>query len=147
VGSEEVERLKNAFISDGFDPSILQVIKEGQIWGAAKTLDANNELHIRIMNTWDGRECFLLLESEIEVPREYLEHLSNDFPAEPCYGHVVQILHHYQIPYEVVGQLPADPLVVTRPTQPTPWKPILALFGVLAAFIGLARLSEKAPAS
>jgi len=133
--AEDYEKLRDAFVSEGFDPNIFQVRKEGQIWGGTRILDANNELHVRIINASDGREYFLILESEIEPPREYLEHLSPSFPSEPCYGPIKMILQQHGIPYQVVGHLPEDPVVVMRPTQPTPWKPIFVA-AIPLAFIG-----------
>jgi hypothetical protein len=127
---EDFDKLKDAFTSEGFDSAILQVWKEDQLWGGAKLLDSNNELHVRILLAKDSFGTFLLVEPEIEVPRDYLEHLSSDFSHEPCHGPVLEILRRHLISYEIVGDLPADPIIVRRPTQPTPWKPLAAVFGI-----------------
>jgi hypothetical protein len=127
---EEYDQLKDAFTSEGFDSTILQVWKEGQLWGGAKLLNSNNELHVRILLVQDFFSNFLVVKPEIEVPRDYLEHLSSDFLHEPYHGPVLEILCRHAIPYEIVGNLPADPIMVKRPTQPTPWKPLASVIGI-----------------
>jgi len=136
---EEYYELTNALIVEGFDPKILQTIKEGQIWGGAKILDASNELHVRILRAYDGYELYLVVESEVEVPRDYMEHIS--FPSEPCYGLLLSILWRYGIPYRIIGHIPADPLTVIRPTRLTHWKPILALTVISGTLSGIAWLA------
>jgi len=127
------EPAKNAFLSEGLDENVPQVWKPGQRWGGAKLLDKNNEMHVRIIERYDGFGRFLIVDSEIEVPRDYLEHLSQEFKAQPYYGPVLDILRRYGIPHSNVGFLQPDPVVVNRPTQPTPWKPLLGVVIVLAA--------------
>jgi len=132
-----LERLENALTVEGFDSNIFQVWKEEQIWGGAKLLDENNEIHVRIILVAKGPFQFLKIDSEIEVPRDYVEHLSMEFKAEPYFGPVQDILRRHGIPYSVAGFLPADPVLVKRPVQKTPWKPLLGV-GILlgAIFLG-----------
>lgn len=130
-----LEIAKNAFLSEGFNGNILQDWELGQRWGGAKLLDKSNEMHVRIIESYDGFGPFLLIDSEIEVPRDYLEHLSQDFKSQPYYGPVLDILRRYGTQYNIVGVLPQDPVLVTRPTQLTPWKP-LAVAAIAVAAIG-----------
>lgn len=92
-------------------------------------------MHVRIIESYDSFGQLLVIDSEIEVPREYLEHLSADFPSQPYYGPVLDILRRCGIQYNIVGFLPQDPVLVNRPTQLTPWKPLLAV-GIAVAAIG-----------
>ena len=132
---EDCDKLKAIFANEGFDSTILQVWKEGQLWGGAKLLDPSNELHVRIILAKDLYRSFLIIDSEIEVPRDYLEHISSDFSHEPYHGPVLEILRRYGMSYEIVGNLPADPMTVKRPVRPTPWKPIAGFLGITAFFL------------
>ena len=114
---------------DFYDPWFLQIWKEGQIFGLAKRVSREFEIHVRgyVDNT---------LDAEIEISRDFLEHLS--YKAEPYYGYLTSILAKYNIPYQVVRPLPRDPTVLEVPGTLTEWKPIvagtLALAGIFLFF-------------
>jgi hypothetical protein len=133
VERANLELVKNAFMSEGFTETVLQDRKMGQHWGGVKLIDQNNEMHVRIIETYDNFGPLLIVDSEIEVPRDFLEHLSENFKAQPYHGPALDILRRYGIPHNVVGFLPQDPFLVNRPTQPTPWKPMLAVAIILGA--------------
>jgi len=139
VEIENLELVKNAFISEGFAETFWQDRKIGQHWGGVKLLDKDNEMHVRIIETYDYFGAFLRIDPEIEVPREFFEHLSGDFKAQPYHDLALDILRRYGIPHRVVGFLPRDPVVVSRPTRPTPWKPLVAgaiVLGAIGYFTG-----------
>jgi len=74
-------------------------------------------------------------EAEIEISRDFLEHL-DDRCRRPAISELAEILDKYNIPYEIVG----DNLIETRldfPETLTPWKPIVAVFGVFAILLWL----------
>ena len=76
-------------------------------------------MHVRGFN--DGR-----LEAEIEVSRDYFEHLDDDYRRDATLE-LIQILDAHQIPYEFKGSLPQMEVILLPPKQLTPWKPIAAI--------------------
>lgn len=137
------ERVKKAFIGENFNPFILQFRELGQLWGASKRLDYHNELHVRIINIVDAFGSGLMIEPEIEVPREFMEHLSPHFPSQPFHDPIIEALNRYDIPYQVVGTLPPDPSEVMRPTKYTKWKPLLVTGLALAGLFWLGTGKSK----
>jgi len=123
VLDQNLDKAKDILIKEGFRETILQTIKEGQVFGLVKPLNEVYEVHIRGYN--DNT-----LDSEVEISREYLEHASS---AKPYYGYVMALLNRYGIPYAIVDVLPPDSIVLSEPKTLTKWKP-LALF--LAAILG-----------
>jgi hypothetical protein len=151
VENNHLEDLKRAFLSEGFHLPIFQEWKPGQLWGAVKRIDKHNEVHVRIIHVFDGFQYFLIVDPEVEVPREYIEHLWPEFSAQPFYGYIKQVLSKSSVPYTVVGDLPSDPISVTRPMNPLPWWKlvtcILSAAG-LALLVGRAwRQASNQPAS
>jgi hypothetical protein len=119
------EKLVSVFEKEGFNSNILQEKWPGQLWGGAKLLNYHNEWHIRLLNASDGYENFLIVESEIEIPRDKLEHLL--YPSDYYYGPLLRMLSSHGIPFQVVGSLPPIPTFVERPTRYTEWKPLLLI--------------------
>jgi len=123
---QEVERILER---EGFSSTILQIVKEGQVFGLVKKVNDVLEFHVR------GFVDFTL-DSEIEFSREYFEH---PYDCKPCYGVIFEILSRYEIGYSIIQPLPKDPEYIMVPQTKTPWKPLVALgiFGsiAVAAFI------------
>lgn len=93
----DMNEVKNILLKGGFhDPALLQVQKEGQIFGLVRKVNDLLEIHVRGYND-------STLESEIELSREYLEH---PYDHEPYYGPLLDILRRYKIPYILICQLP-----------------------------------------
>ena len=130
----DMDRVKEILLREGFaDPTPLQVQKEGQVFGLIKRISNDLEMHVR------GYDDFTF-ESEIELSREYLEH---PYDCRPFYGPLLEILHHYRIPFTIMHPLPKDPQLVRVPTNKTPWKPILIVGSCLLAGLGLIWLTSK----
>lgn len=111
----DINYVKQVLIKEGFyDPGILQIWKEGQVFGLAKHLGKVLETHVR-------GYADSTLDAEIEISRDFLEHLS--YEGKPFYGYLVNILKKYNIPFQVVDQLPPDPTSVEVPEKLTNWKP------------------------
>lgn len=125
VDKRHFDKLIWAFEREGFDPHVLQTRKPRQLWGGVKKVDYHNEWHIRILKASDEYEDFLLIESEIEVSREWLEHIL--YPSDPYYEPLLYILYSHNIPFQIMGNLPPTPNLVKRPLQYTEWKPLLLI--------------------
>jgi hypothetical protein len=72
------------------------------------------------------------LDAEVELSREYLEHLWSG--SKPYYGYLINILMRYNIPFSIVKPIPPDPMYIGVPQNPIRWKPLLVL---AAFFLGL----------
>ena len=132
--NEWLQRVKGALIQEGFTDTPLQIVKPGQAFGLIKKLDNVWEMHIRGYN--DGR-----LEAEIEVSRDYFEHLDDNYRRDAT-SELMQILDAYQIPYQSKGVLPQMEITLHPPKQLTPWKPIVAIAALAAFLIWLGRQNE-----
>ena len=64
--------VKQALIADGFVNTVLQIQKPNQVFGLVKKLVRPWEMHVRGLST--NR-----VEAEIEISREYLEHLDDRY--------------------------------------------------------------------
>ena len=131
---EWLERVKQALYVEGFRDTFLQVWKEGQVFGLVKKIDDIWEMHVRGFE--DGH-----LEAEIEVSRDYLEHL-NDKYRRPAINRLSKILDRHNIPYNVVG----NPEVMSELEPPrtlTPWKPIVVSLLTIASIVFLACRGSK----
>ena len=84
----------------------------------------------------DGR-----LEAEIEVSRDYFEHLNDNYRRDAT-PELLQILHAYQIPYQSKGSLPQMEVMLCPPQQVTSWKPVVAIFGLAAFLIWLGQQND-----
>ena len=130
----DMKRVREALIHEGFfDPTPLQVQKEGQVFGLVKKISDDLEMHVR------GYDDFTL-ESEIELSREYLEH---PYDCKPFYGPLLKILHRYNIPFTIMRPLPKDPELIRVPKNKTPWKPIIIVGSISLVGFGLIWLALK----
>jgi len=115
----DINYVKQVLMKEGFyDPGILQVWKEGQVFGLAKRIGKVLETHVRGYS--DNT-----LDAEIEISRDFLEHLS--YEGKPFYGYLTNILKKYNIPFQIIDQLPPDPISVEVPEKLTNWKPLIAM--------------------
>ncbi|MEM0171805.1 MAG: hypothetical protein QXP36_01815 [Conexivisphaerales archaeon] len=124
----DLDTVKSLLMREGFyDPGILQKRKEGQEFGLVKPINELIEVHVRGYkdNT---------LDAEVELSREYLEHLSTG--SSPSYGFLIDILRKYNIPYSVIKPLPSDPEYISIPKTLTKWKP-LVICGIGIVILGL----------
>ncbi len=128
---EWLERVKGVLIQEGFHDTKLQTIKQGQVFGLVKKVDGIWEMHVRGFK--DGR-----LEAEIEISRDYFEHLDDKYRRDATLE-LTQILDAYQIPYQTEGTLPHMEVTLNPPEKLTPWKPIAAIAGVVILLIWLGR--------
>lgn len=121
-----LESIHQALLSEGFvDPGLFQqVVKPGQVFGVVKCLDDVWEMHVR--GFADG-----ILEAEIEVSREYLEHFNDKYRTDAS-TELIEILDWYGIPYHVTGTLPQMVVRLEIPEKVTPWRPLAAVAGILA---------------
>ena len=129
--SEWLERVKGILVHEGFSDTILQTIKQGQVFGLVKKVDSIWEMHVRGFK--DGR-----LEAEIEISRDYFEHL-DDKNRRDATLELTQILDAYQIPYQSKGNLPQMAVTLNPPEQLTPWKPVVAIAALVAFLIWFGR--------
>ena len=120
----DLEIVRDTLLKEGFvNAGLLQIWKPGQVFGLVKRVDDKYEVHVR--GYIDGT-----LDSELEVSREYFEHLF--YGSQPCYEPLIKILNKYNIPYELVK--PIQPCL--GPPQPrilTPWKPIAISLIIIGA--------------
>lgn len=129
-----LESVEHALLSEGFNPTALQIVKPGQVFGLVKDLGDIWQMHVRGFE--DGH-----LESEIEISRYYLEHPGTSRPAtEELCG----ILNRHNITYEWEGQLRAPVRVRTEPPGTlTDWRPLLAMGVLIAAAVAIAYLLRE----
>lgn len=132
--NEWLRRVKETLIQEGFSDTTLQTIKPGQVFGLIRKLDNVWEMHVRGFS--DGR-----LESEIEISRDYFEHLNVNYRRAATLE-LMQILDAYQIPYQSKGSLPQMEVTLLPPEQLTPWKPIVTIIALAVFLIWLGRQSE-----
>lgn len=117
--NEWLEMVKRALVQEGFSDTILQTVKPGQVFGLVKKVDSIWEMHVRGFS--DRR-----LEAEIEISRDYFEHLDDNYRRDATLE-LTQILDAYQILYQSKGNLPQMAVTVYPPEKLTPWKPIVAI--------------------
>ena len=118
---------------EGFKDTVLQVWKPGQVFGLVKRLDPPWEIwemHVRGFD--DGH-----LEAEIEISRDYLEHL-DDRHRRSAAAELSQILNKYGIPH-TIERSDNVKLDLEAPEALTPWKPIAAVGMVILALYILSR--------
>jgi len=129
--NEWLQKVKGVLVQEGFNDTVLQTIKPGQVFGLVRKLDNVWEMHVRGFN--DGR-----LEAEIEVSRDYFEHLDDDYRRDATLE-LTQILDTYQIPYRSTGSLPQMGVILYPPKQLRPWKPVAAILGILGLLYWLSK--------
>jgi hypothetical protein len=127
----DLEVVRRILLSEGFHEPLLQGWREGQVFGLVKPLNELVEVHVRGYK--DGT-----LDAEVELSREYLEHLW--YGSKPYYGYLIDILRRYNIPFSIVKPIPPDPLYIVVPQNPIKWKPLLVL---AVLFFGLYLLSTS----
>lgn len=88
-------------------------------------------MHVRGFS--DGR-----LEAEIEISRDYIEHLDDKYCRDAT-PELKQILDIHQVPYQARGNLPKMTFTLEPPGKLTPWKPIVAIVAIGAFLIWLSR--------
>jgi len=123
--------VKQILLSEGFYEPLLQGWRKGQVFGLVKPLNELVEVHVRGYE--DGT-----LDAEVELSREYLEHLW--YGSKPYYGYLIDILKRYNIPFSIVKPIPPDPMYIEVPQNPIKWKPLLIL---AVLFLGLYLLSTS----
>jgi hypothetical protein len=127
----DLEVVRRILLSEGFHEPLLQGWKQGQVFGLVKPLNELVEVHVRGYE--DGT-----LDAEVELSREYLEHLW--YGSKPYYGYLIDILERHNIPFSIVKPIPPDPMYIEVPQNPTRWKPLLIL---ATFFLGLYLLSTS----
>jgi len=78
-----------------------------------KLIDEKLEIHVRGHNA-------NILDAEIELSREFLEHVT--YKAKPYYGYLINILEKHEIPYQIINRLPPDLVFIEVPKKLTRWK-------------------------
>jgi hypothetical protein len=129
--NECLERVKEVLVQEGFSDTIFQIKKQGQVFGLVKKVDGIWRMHVRGFN--DGR-----LEAEIEISDDFIEHFDDNYRRDAT-PELTQILDAYQIPYQTEGTLPQMSITLNPPEKLTPWKPIVAIAGIVAFLIWLGR--------
>ncbi len=123
-----LERVKQALLAEGFEDTILQIVKEGQVFGLVRGISSIWEMHVRGFE--DGH-----LEAEIEISREYIEHLDGKY-RKPAISELTKILDKYDIPYEVVGDWKIESKL-EPPNTLTPWRPLVTLVTIVGILFWL----------
>ena len=120
-----LDLVKEALIADGFVDTILQIQKSNQVFGLVKKLAYPWEMHVRGFSTDQ-------VEAEIEISREYLEHLDDRY-RRSALEQLLEILERYGIPCHVEGEFPEQYVTLRPPPRLTPWAPFV-IIGI-AAFL------------
>lgn len=133
-----IKDIEGILRKEGFRDTILQVQKPGQVFGLVKRLGhpwEMWEMHVRGFE--DGH-----LEAEIEISRDYLEHL-NDSYRRSAAAELSRLLSKHGIPHAIERSSNVK-LDLEAPKTLTPWKPmVLALGGIMFALYVLSRDKEK----
>jgi len=128
-----LDSVKEALIADGFVDTILQIQKPNQVFGLVKKLVYPWEMHARGFSTDQ-------VEAEIEISREYLEHLDDQY-RRSALEELLVILERYGISYQVEGEFPQQYVTLRPPPHLTPWAPFV-IIGI-AAFLLIILSKEK----
>jgi hypothetical protein len=127
-------QLVQALTANGFTPAAPSINK-GEKYGLSKKLENDLEWHVRAYVTSD----VVLLESEIELSRDYFEHLNTQ--SRPYYKILGRLLQERGIPFWEVRHTPPDPESLLLPTSRTPWKPLAVVVGLM--FLTLVGLTTE----
>ncbi len=136
---EWLEMAKEVLVREDFRHTALQVVKPGQVFGLVRKEDDVWEMHVRGFD--NGR-----LESEIEISRDYFEHLDDRFRRDATLE-LKEILDAYQVPCSIEGDISHSTVVLPYPEGVTPWKPLAVVGGIailLACLARVKRAREKA---
>ncbi len=115
----ELERVREVLLKEGFREPLLQLRREGQVFGMVKELSDTLEVHVRAYA--DGS-----LDAEVEVSRRFLEHLTAG--SEPAPELLAGVLRRHGIECEVTRHPAGE---VHAPVTLTPWKPLAAVAALL----------------
>lgn len=129
--SDYLESVRQVLLVEGFEDTMLQIVKPGQVFGLVKRLSPEWEMHVRGFENG-------VLESEIEVSRDYFEHLDDRF-CKDATSELVDLLERYGIPYRLDGTLPQIAVKLEAPKTLTPWKPVALLGAIVVLLIYLSR--------
>lgn len=130
-GSKWLSLVKQALFSEGFKHTDLQIRKPNQVFGLVKKLHHPWEMHVRGFS--NNR-----LEAEIEISREYLEHLDDHY-RRSAVSELVEVLNRHRIPYKITGKIPDQHFVMESPPILTEWKPLVFIGIVVVLLIILAK--------
>lgn len=130
-----IDKLYNHLLSKGFKDVKLSIPK-GERYSLSKPLDNVWQMHVRIYS--DG-----FIESEVEVNRDYFEHLDDRFRINVVY----EVFEYYMDIYDrlhvsymrkgwIVEVIDNFRIQLKPPTTLTPWKPITVSLAALA-IVGL----------
>lgn len=133
--SNSLEGIRQVLLAEGFKDTRLQITKPRQVFGLVKRLSDVWEMHVR---GFEGGA----LESEIEVSRDYFEHLDDRYRKDAT-NELLSILKQYGIPHKVTGALPNVEVTLQAPESVTPWKPVAVLGALLGVVALLGYLSRK----
>ena len=128
IAPELLPSLQNALKQRGFyDPGVLQLYKRGQAFGLVRRLDKILEMHIRGFK--DG-----LIEAEIEISRDYFEHLGPKScrSAQPELESILKEEGIFFTPSSPSGETER----VEIPSKLTEWRKVLSLTA-LGIFAGI----------
>ena len=120
-----IKDIEGILRKEGFQDTVLQVQKSGQVFGLVKRLDPPWEMwEMHVRGFEDGH-----LEAEIEISRDYLEHLNDNYRRSAA-AELSQLLSKHGIQH-IIERSNNVKLDLEAPRTLTPWKPIVAL-GVIA---------------
>lgn len=130
-----LNRVKKALLAEGFrDPGLLQIWKPKQVFGLVKDILDIYQMHVRGFE--GGR-----LDSEIELSRRYLEHLTH--PSRPATEELTGILDRYAIPYKITEKDHKIYVEIEPPENLTDWRPLVVVGGILGVTLLAAHLLSK----
>lgn len=126
---EWLEVAKKVLVQEGFRHTLLQVVKTGQVFGLVRKVGDIWEMHVRGFD--DGR-----LESEIEISRDYFEHLDDRFRRDATTD-LKQILDVREVPCSIEGDISHSTVVLPYPESVTAWKPLAVVVGIVVFLLWL----------
>lgn len=131
-----LEVVEKALSKEGFRPTWIQLVKNGQVFGLVKDIGRKWQMHVRGFNNgW--------LEAEIEVSRHYVQHHVSRYRRDGI-RELVQILERHRIPYQIEGQLPEECDAVRGPRRLTSWQSMGGWIGIAAFVVAFACLVNRA---
>ena len=129
-----LDTVARALSAEGFCDTAWQLVPEGQVWGQVKDLDDGWQWHVRGFE--DGR-----LESEIEVQRWYVEHLSH--PSRPAIDELTALLDRHGISYAVVGTETQTVSIPPPPQALRDWVSLAIILGGIGSIYLMNKLLEE----
>lgn len=129
-----LDRVAQALAAEGFRDTPLQLVQGGQVWGQVKDLAEGWQWHVRGFE--DGH-----LESEIEIQRWYVEHLS--YPPRPAIAELTDLLDRHGISYVVLGTETQAISVPPPPQSLHDWVSLAIILGAIGGIYLLTKLLEE----